>query len=84
MFTLDNLTKVKEGHYTAQSKPCPQCMARLTVSIEGTSLFKYNQGGLIQDVLPHLDTHDRERFITGYCKTCWDSIFKAPAEIKED
>lgn len=82
MFKLENLTKVEEGHYKADSKPCPTCGTTLTISLESSQLFQYNQGAFIQDVLPHLNADDRERFMSGYCKTCWNAMF--PAEDEEE
>jgi hypothetical protein len=82
MFKLENLTKVEEGHYKADSKPCPSCGNVLTISLESSQLFKYNQGAFIQDVFPHLNADDRERFMSGYCKTDWDAMF--PAEDDEE
>jgi hypothetical protein len=42
----------------------------------------YNQGAFIQTVLSHLNADDRERFMSGYCKTDWDEMF--PAEDDEE
>lgn len=82
MFKLENLTKVTEGQYTADSKPCPMCSTKLTISLDSSQLFKYNQGAFIQDVLSHITADDRERFQSGYCKTDWDNMF--PAEEDEE
>lgn len=82
MFSLENVQKVEEGKYTADSKPCPTCGSVLTTTLEGTQLFMYNQGAFIQDVLHHLNADDRERFQSGYCKTDWDAMF--PAEDDEE
>jgi|LauGreDrversion4_2_1035121.scaffolds.fasta_scaffold186460_2 hypothetical protein len=82
MFKLENVKKVEEGTYTAESKPCPTCGTVLTTTLEGSQLFLYNQGAFIQTVLSHLNADDRERFQSGYCKTDWDAMF--PAEDDED
>lgn len=84
MFKLENLTKVTEGHYKADSKPCPTCGNVLTISLESFQLFQYNQGAFIQDVLPHLDADDRERFMSGYCKADWAALFPAEDEDEEE
>ena len=73
MFT--HIGKIEEGRYTVSSKPCPMCNESLTIEITGQQLYKYNQGALIQEVMPDVSAQDRERFVTGYCNTCWISIF---------
>ena len=82
MFSLQNITKVEEGKYTVESKPCPTCDTTLTTPLEGQKLFMYHQGAYIQDVLSHLNADDRERFQSGYCKADWDALF--PDEDDEE
>jgi hypothetical protein len=72
---LRNITKVEEGTYEVSSLPCPKCEQSLTVQIGGQQLFQYNQGASILAVLPDTNDDDRERFITGYCPTCWVELF---------
>lgn len=82
MFT--HIGKIKEGLYTASSKPCPMCNESLTIEITGAQLYAYNKGALIQEVLPDVSASDRERFLTGYCNTCWVSIFGEDTEDEDE
>lgn len=77
MFTLNNPMKVMEGKYVVTSHACPMCKETKTVSITSDKLYAYNQGALAQTVLSDYDVDVRERFITGYCGTCWDTMFNA-------
>lgn len=70
-----NLQKIEEGLYRATSKPCPMCNQTMSVEITGDKVFHYHQGALLQDVLPDLTLDERERFISGYCATCWVEMF---------
>jgi hypothetical protein len=67
--------KIKEGEYLATSKPCPSCNQTTQVEVSSKNLFDYNQGALIQNAFPHLTPEVRERFQSGYCPTCWKSLF---------
>ena len=66
--------KIAEGQYTMSSLPCPKCENTLTIEITGNELFRINQGEL-NVLAPRLAPDDRERFISGYCSTCWTEMF---------
>lgn len=53
---------------------CPICQDReqILVSVDGAKA--YDRGALIQDAMPELNTHERERLMTGICGTCWESL----------
>jgi len=68
---LLNIIKVQEGYYSVDSLPCPGCKTTITTTIQSQQLWDYNQGAHAQTVLPDLSNHDRERFITGLCDSCW-------------
>jgi hypothetical protein len=53
------------------------CTDTVSVLISPEKLFLYNNGGYAQEVLSAYGSDIRERFITGYCDVCWDSIFSA-------
>lgn len=72
---LRNIQKVEEGTYSVSSLPCPKCEGTLTVNIDSSALFQYNNGADITVVLHNLSADDRERFITGYCPPCWNNLF---------
>ena len=75
MFTLHNPMKVMNERYVVTSHPCPTCNETETVSIASDKLYAYNQGAYAQDVLSEYDADVRERFISGMCSPCWDSLF---------
>lgn len=76
MFTLNNIVKTADlSAYSVTSKACPTCDETITIQIAPEKLFLYNQGGYVQDVLSNFDVDVRERFITGTCGECWDSMF---------
>jgi len=60
---------------TITSKRCPRCKSTKQLEVSFAQLLQYERGAQIQDAFPHLSADDRERFITGYCPKCWNSIF---------
>jgi hypothetical protein len=84
---FNNITKIQEGehamNYMVSSPECPDCKTVLTIMITPPQLWQYNQGELIQDVIPEVSYDDRERFLSGYCVTCWDAMFP-PSDDDED
>jgi hypothetical protein len=76
MFTLTNPTKTADlSAYVVTSLPCPTCKETTSIAIAPEKLFLYNQGAKVQDVLVGFDVDVRERFISGICGTCWNSMF---------
>jgi hypothetical protein len=75
MFTLHNPVKTLNGSYVVTSHPCPTCGDTQNIAITSDKLFAYRQGALAQDVLSNFDADVRERFISGTCSPCWDSMF---------
>jgi hypothetical protein len=45
----------------------------LPITIE--QMEKYDQGALIQDAFPELNTEQREFYKTGYTQEDWDTMF---------
>ncbi len=78
------LVKKEEGLYNLTSVECPSCNSHLTIEISGESAFLLNQNALIQNVLPDQTLDVRERFISGICGTCWDTMFGEPDYEEED
>lgn len=72
---ITKTTKIREGLYEATSIPCPSCNQVLTTKLPSQQLFYYNQSAPIAQVFPDLSLGDRERFISGYCQPCWESLF---------
>ena len=72
MFTLSNITKsADQTYYSVSSLACPSCKGVLVLDITPAQLFAYNQGMMIQDVLFDQDADVRERFMSGWCESCW-------------
>ena len=84
MFTLHNPVKTLNGSYVVTSHPCPTCNETQNVAITSDKLFAYHQGALAQVVLSDFDADIRERFITGTCPTCWDSMFGSDEDEYDD
>jgi hypothetical protein len=62
---ITKTVKVIEGTYAVTSLPCPVCAQTATVEIPSHSLWQYNQGALIHNVMPSESDDVRERFISG-------------------
>ena len=76
MFTLHNPTKTADHRaYVVSSHPCPKCKEVLSIEIAPNKLYLYKQGGYAQDVLEGFEPDVRERFMTGFCPTCWAAMF---------
>ena len=80
MFTLLDVTKIKERLYSVTSLPCPHCNTTVTLEITGEQLWQYNNNFSIQDVLHDIAIPVRERFMTGICGDCWDKLFNPDEE----
>jgi hypothetical protein len=72
---ITSIVKITEGSYSATSLPCPKCGDILHLDITGQQLFAYNQGSTADKVFPEGNEDLWERFISGYCNTCWDELF---------
>jgi len=77
---LNNINKIEEGLYSAESMPCPKCESIIKIELAGRQLHAYRNDNLIDEVLPDLSLEDRERFITGICPPCWDKMFQYEEE----
>lgn len=43
---------------------------------------RYSAGELVQNAFQELTAGEREMFMTGYCTSCWDEIFKEEEEYE--
>ena len=75
--------KIAEGQYTISSLVCPSCEGTLTIEITGNELFRINQGEL-NVLASRVSAEERERFISGYCGTCWVALFGEDEDEEED
>jgi hypothetical protein len=65
------------GKYEVKSYDCALCQSEgVSVLIAPEKLYAYNQGALADVVLDVYDLDVRERFVSGTCESCWDSMFK--------
>jgi hypothetical protein len=61
-------------------RACPGCHTHGEFTVTKEGVRKFNSGDLIQNCFPELSSADRERFVTGYCGTCWDNLFANDGE----
>lgn len=69
---------------TDQGKPttaphtfgCRMCQGSFTFVLDPAKVWAWQQGALLQDVLPELSLDDRELLISGICKSCWVRVFQ--------
>jgi len=59
-----------------RTKPCPRCGETVVVKMrrrQFEALRDHHEP--IQQTLANFNADTRERFLSGYCPTCWDVIF---------
>ena len=54
---------------------CRICGDEHTILANETDVCHWQDGALIQDVLPYLTASERELFISGTCDNCWTEMF---------
>jgi len=57
-------------------RQCPGCGEKAIITVNNTDYRAWKDGKYVQDAFPYLDTDQRETFISGMCKTCWNNFFK--------
>jgi hypothetical protein len=75
MMNVMDVKKLKEDQYEILSPPCPLCKQTTTITISGFQLYQYRQGAGATTVLPQVDVDVRERFMSGTCGPCWNTMF---------
>lgn len=55
--------------------PCTSCGTTHHLAVQGSGLFKYNQGVSVQGAFPELSAAQREMLISGICGDCWTALF---------
>lgn len=67
-----------EHVYIFTTIPCPTgmngCGETEEIIVKAPDLFAYRQSGDMTDLNVSVD--QRERFLSGFCSSCWDKIFK--------
>jgi hypothetical protein len=71
---ITHVGKIEEDKYTVSSLLCPKCNESITLEVSGNELFRIRQGEL-NVLAPRISNEERERFISGYCPTCWNDLF---------
>ena len=73
-----NITQDEQDYRDDTYSVSRKCLCGTVTSarVDGPGLFLYNRGSFVQTAFPELDVNTREAlFISGYCSTCWDSMF---------
>jgi len=60
---------------TLKSK-CPHCGSVTFVTVDKNDYEDWQNGKFVQNAFPYLRSYERELFITGICKSCWENIFR--------
>lgn len=58
-----------------QSKPCPCCGKRILLPVTEEEASAYYDGAPIQIALANRSAEIRERYVSGFCPTCWKKQF---------
>lgn len=59
---------------------CPFCGKTHEVEVNEMDYLDWQDGALIQDVMPYLSAQEREHLISGICSTCWGKMFEGEDE----
>lgn len=54
---------------------CVECAECYNLPVTTEQLTRWQNGELIQRVMPELTKADRELFLSGICGSCWISLF---------
>lgn len=60
------------------TKTCPMCQSKVWLILPLEAVEAFLNGAFAQQAFPFMDANQRERFITGTCGTCWDTMFADP------
>ena len=63
-------------------RTCVRCGNIVPIQVEEDDLKLYNSENRphVQDCFPYLTPDEREMFISGICKVCWDDMFSSCEE----
>lgn len=64
------------GDIIVQCPPCIVCGHVEEMTVDYTSLKKWQNGTLIQEAFPDMPRSQREQLISGTCPDCWDKLWK--------
>ena len=63
---------------------CPFCGKEHSVEVSESALYEWQNGALIQSVMPTLSATEREQLISHICPACQDSLFGEDPEEDEE
>lgn len=64
--------------------PCVVTGKEQRVTVKAPDLFRYRQGGYVQDCFPYLSKEDREFLISGTSGEGWKELFGNPDEDEDE
>jgi hypothetical protein len=64
--------------------PCVVTGKEQRVTVKAEDLFRYRQGGYVQDCFPYLSKGDREFLISGTSDEGWQMLFGSGEEEEDD
>jgi hypothetical protein len=59
------------------------CGQRSTLSLDGETIKRWQDGALVQDAFPYLTAEERELLITGTHPACWNKMIAAEENYYE-
>jgi len=64
---------------------CPFCGKEHSVEVSESALYEWQDGALIQNVMPTLSATEREQLISHICPACQASLFgEDPEEVDNE
>jgi hypothetical protein len=54
---------------------CKYCGESQIIEADDVDVCRWQEGELIQDAMPYLDSVQRELLISSTCGNCWDELF---------
>lgn len=57
-------------------KTCKECHERRILVVPEDGYLLWQNGALIQSVMPTVSAGDRELLISGYCSKCFDKLWE--------
>lgn len=63
------------GEKMILQRACLQCGEKFDLRVEPKDYMEWQNGKLIQNVMPYLTVDERELLISGYCGSCFDRFF---------
>ncbi len=68
------IEKATNGKFLLTSAACIGCGSTTSIEIDDEAKIKVELGKNINDIAPELKSGIAERFISGICPDCWDTM----------